>query len=529
MCSRVTSLVPVLLVLLIPLTTRAADPVEKKARFPVLLQTIKGHTSGIYYVVFAPDGKHIATCGRDKIVRLWEHGSGKQVHTYEGNTESVYSVAFSPDGATLAAAGEDRKVRLYQTASGKLLHTCEGHTADVYHVGFNPTGDLLVSTGSDHTVRLWDPKTGKEIKHFEGHTDRVLGLAFTPDGGRLVTSCGTRNAGADNGGEVKVWDLAGGREVFSLTEKGQGVLTVAISADGKRLAGACLDGKVRLWELATGKLVLELTGHSTEIADRDKTVDVYSVAFSPDGRFLASCSGDWNSDRTGTVRLWDLATGKEAANLAGFNAPIWRVAFSPDGKRLAASSGHFRKAQAGEVRVWDVSGLPRDVLPEPTAKEVDALFDAICGTDAGKAYRAVWTLGLAPKQAIPFLDKHMKTEKNSPLERIPQLIKDLDDEDFTVREKATAELEKMGRIAFPALQKAATSPSLEVRRRVEELLSRKVEGPTITPEELKLLRLIEACQHIGTAEVRPLLERLARGPSASQVTQDAKRALTRLK
>ena len=522
---------PALLLLALPLI---ADPKadEKKARFPVLLQTLKGHTNGVYYVVFSPDGKYVATCGRDRTARLWEHAPGKEVKKYEGTEEAFYSVALSPDGAVLATAGEDAKVRLYETASGKLLRTCEGHSTDVYHVGFHPGGELLVSTGSDKTVRVWERATGKERHVLRGHTDRVLGLAFAPDG-RLVTSCGTRNSGSDHGGEVKVWDVANGLEMYSITDKAQGVLTVAVSADGKRLAGACLDGTIRLWELATGKVAMELTGHRTEVDKDRKIADVYSVAFSPDGRFLASCSGDWNAGRTGTVRLWDLATGKEAANLSGFEAPIWRVAFSPDGRRLAAAAGHFRKNQAGEVRIWDISGLPRPELPVPTAKELETLAADVSGADAAKAYRAVWVLSLAPKEAMPLLEKHAQPLKKSPLERIPQWIKDLDDDDFQTRETASAELEKLGKAAFPALRealrKAKEAERAEIIRRAEELLAKKHEGPTITPEELKLLRLIEVCQHLGTADVRPLLERLARGPAASQVTQHARTALARMK
>jgi hypothetical protein len=347
----------------------------------------------------------------------------------------------------------------------------------------------------------------------------VLSVAFSPDGRKLVSACGTAERGGNSGGEVLVWEVDSGQELFSLPPATKGVLTVALSPDGKRLAGACLDQRVRLWELATGRETLVLPGHACE---------VYCVAFSPDGRRLASCGGKWNTDQPGEVKVWELPSGKE---LLGFKAdPVstWSLAFSSDGKRLATASGKWDKDEGGEVKVWDLAALVKDNragAPALTEKQLEGLWADLADRDPGRAYRAVWALSGSPKESVAFLKEHARLPGDAGLDRIPRLIEELDDGDFQVREQATAALEKLGRAAHPALRKALESPSAEVRRRAEQLLEKKGDAPPLTAEELRTLRVIEVLQQIGTAEVRPVLQKLAEGRGSSALARDAAAAL----
>src|SRR5205823_14657647 len=138
---------------------------------------------------------------------------------------------------------------------------------------------------NENTFKLWDLATHKVRATLEGHTNRVMGVAFSPDGKTLASA---------SNNEIKVWDVAAGRAIDTLTQSGE-VASVAFSPDGKFLA---LGGEgIRVWELAAKREAVILRGHRGNVT---------SVAFSPDGKALASGSGD------GTAKLWDLGPGQES-------------------------------------------------------------------------------------------------------------------------------------------------------------------------------------------------------------------------
>jgi WD40 repeat protein/serine/threonine protein kinase len=166
------------------------------------------------------------------------------------------------------------------------------------------------------------------------HSGMYGSMAYSPDGKRLAAGSGTWD-GAKNAwvaGEVKVWDAQTGQELLSLKGHTGGVNGVAFSPDGKRLASGSQDGTAKVWDAQTGQELLSLKGH---------TNFVLSVVYSPDGKRLASAGED------NTIKVWDAQTGQELLSLKGHTDTIWNVAFSSDGKRLASGS------QDGTAKAWD--------------------------------------------------------------------------------------------------------------------------------------------------------------------------------
>jgi RNA polymerase sigma factor (sigma-70 family) len=295
-------------------------------------------------LALAPDGRTFALGLDDNTLRVWDR-AGKEVRRFEGHTDYPSAVAFSPDGKTLVSGGRDQTVRLWDVATGKELHCCRGHRSWIEAVAFAPDGRTIASGGQDYLIRLWDVATGRELHPQEGPQHWLTGLAVAPDGKTAVT-VGFKDA-------VRFWDLTTGRQLRQLRDA-DSPMAVAFSPDGKLLAtgGGDLDRPVRLWDAATGRELRCCRGHDEGVA---------ALAFSPDGTLLVSGSDDH------TVRLWDVATGQERRQFRGHTNMVRAVAFAPDGRTVLSGSHdatmrRWDVATGRELRVFTGQNLSADVL-----------------------------------------------------------------------------------------------------------------------------------------------------------------------
>jgi WD40 repeat protein len=291
---------------------------------------------GCLGLVFAPGGKVLASAGTDRLVRLWEVATGKEVRQFKGHAHYVSAVAFSADGKTLVSASLDGALRLWEAASGKELRTLRGGgkpTEAAMALALAPDNRTLVTVEWDRTVRVWDLATGKERQAMAAHRPAPANgqppgggvrVALAPDGKHFAT------AGKD--GAVAVWEVATGKEVVRFRPQHKALSCLLFSPDGKALATAGAEPTVFLWDARTGAELrrFEAPGGLLHI-----------LAFSPSGRYLAG------QRPGGPLLLWGVASGKVLRALDLPRHGVGAMAFSPDGRVIAACQGQA-------IRVWDL-------------------------------------------------------------------------------------------------------------------------------------------------------------------------------
>ena len=289
---------------------------EQAANQPPELVVQTGHSGLITSIAFTLDSKLIASGSYDNTIKIWDAASGVQIRTLAGHTKQVTSVVFSPDGKYLASGSFDYTARIWDVATGKLLHTLARHSLAVQSVAINRDGTLLATSSIDKLIVLWDLASGKELRTLMGHTGVVTSVAFGPDGKTLVSASWDKT--------VKLWDTTDGSLLQSFAG-GIALLSVAFSPQGRTVASAGSFGTIKTWDVASGRELHTMSAGGEW---------VYPLAFSPDGKYLASGTNDPAGH---TVRMWDVTTGSEADSLKSFNrqSHTWALAFSPDGKTLA--------------------------------------------------------------------------------------------------------------------------------------------------------------------------------------------------
>ncbi len=485
----------------------------------------RGAQGMIGWIGFARGGKSLVAGGWDDRARVWDLTGDKDLLASSGRRGEAltpaplgHSFALSPDGETLAVAKWD-KVRFVEVATGEVAGRSPKDPPGCSSCfAFTPNGQQLFLVDRDgRIVILWSRLAGREIRRFVGHGAPIRATAVSPDCRLLATASETAfgiRGQPQKDDSIRLWDVATGREQWCLPTS---AWTLAFSSDGSLLAGGGRDYPIHLWDSATGKELRQFNGPRSYLDHRVAFLFQLQVAFSPDDKTLAS------ADRDGTVRLWEVLTGQERGRFLGHQGEVYALAFSSDGRRLASGGNDT------SVLLWDVTGLyTTDPLPEPSnPSDFSTLWRDLGASDAALAYHALWRLVAAGNRAVVFLKAHARPVQPIPAETITRWIKDLDNDQFAVRQRAAQDLEDAAELAESALRQALKQkPSLEVRRRVERLLNTLAQNQS--PERLRGLRAIEVLENIGTPEARRSLKELAGGVPVARLTREAKAALKRL-
>jgi WD40 repeat protein len=358
-----------------------------------------GHQGPILTVAFSPEGDEVLSGGSaDHWAILWRREGGTVTHRFR-HEHGVCAVAFQPGGAAIVTGSWDDTARLWHRATGAPLGAPLRHADDVAALAFRRDGRRLVTTSDDGTMRIWDVPTPAQARHEVRHPHRVNVLAVSPDGRTLATACsdavtrlwplerrgdavaldgigmsvalafapdGTALAVGTVDGKLHRRRLPGGEPLGEPIRLPAAVMSVAWSSDGRTIAAGCEDDAPHVFLFAAdGTPGRVLRGHGRKVP---------GLAFSPDGRTLASASWDH------TVRRWDVNSGELIGRPMWHQDLVQAVAYSPDGRTLASAGDDYALCR------WDAAtgqplGPPVRAPDKLQAVAFDAAGDLIATGD----------------------------------------------------------------------------------------------------------------------------------------------------
>jgi WD40 repeat protein len=498
--------------------------------------TTAGHRTPVSTLALSVDGKSLCTYSPGDPVQCWDWSTGKETARLNLPADATQAV-FAATGRMAFAAGHEFALC---DAEGKQARKIAVGDFIPESLALSPDGTLLATRNFTHPeVHLWDATTLKpsytlgrsDAPSAGGGMNETTGvlptdLVFSFDGRYLAAAGPSR--------QLCVWDVTRGALLWEIPPQiGEAIERFVFSPNGRVLAAIDADHTVSLYEVVSGAKRARLGEPDAKLRRTYLTDGTWSplcavqmqrdapvcLAFSPDGRHLAV------AQNTPEIHLWDIAAGREVAQLKGHEGGVVSLLFAPDGKHL------FSGGTDTTVLTWDLTHLPRpDVTAaaqlSPTA--ISGLWTDLASNDAALAFAAIRNLSGSPNQAITLLKDRVCPATSADPKRLDQLLRDLQNDRFEVRGQAQTELEGLGELAESALHKAlAGDPSLDLQRRLEQLLNR-LSSQTPGGRQLRELRALEALELVGGPEARHLLQALAGGAPEARLTREARGALSRL-
>jgi WD40 repeat protein len=305
---------------------------------------LTGHNGPLSSVAFRKDSQHLVSSGADLSVKLWklDADDGKELQTYRGHRDWVSTASFSKDGYYVVSASVDRSIKVWEITS-KDLPLLPEHTGAVEAVAFSPDGSKIASGSSDRSIKIWDRATGQELTTIRGHTNNVISLLFSGDGKTLIS--GSKDL------SIRFWDVSTGKELPRSTTQQQGFTRLespprllSLSSDGKTLVAWLHNTEEQRFTTMAG---FDLEGNDKFEAIRDRGRSVVALSFSGNGRRAATGAAN------GSVRIWEL---EKQATIPGGDwfffddkVGVADLALTPDGQSIIVASDR------GDIRIADIA------------------------------------------------------------------------------------------------------------------------------------------------------------------------------
>ena len=289
---------------------------------------LEGHEGKVKCVAISGDSKLIASGSDDETIKLWRvgHKTVELVHTITGHDAYDMCLDLNRDGTLLVSKSHRKNMTiwgLHAEGAPTMLHTLSQHAKAVNAVKISPDGHKIASASADTTVMIWSAQTGERLLTFTGHESEVLCLAWSSDS-KLVASGGRTEL--LKGGvcdSLFVWDASTGQQVMKpLKGHDFDVTCLAFSSKTTFLVGACSD--IFIWSLFDGKRK-KLVCSPSEL--------VKAIALSPNDRYIVA-----NGNYGWALNIWDLTNRCRLGTLLGHVYHVNSMAWSPNGRFIASAS-----------------------------------------------------------------------------------------------------------------------------------------------------------------------------------------------
>jgi WD40 repeat protein len=458
----------------------------------------------------SPNRLNLVTVDAEGVLRLWDLSTSRPKRTFPESTDLfqvIRFVDFSADGSHLIAFSSGGTLHWFDWKEGKEVHRRSAVDEISMSSRIALSADRkLIAFFEERKDRLFDASTRKQLRVFDHEKIWVSDLTFSLDGNylaRLSQRAEFRGKEYLSETYMEVFSVESGKQLFKtkipesdLLNRGRD--TIGFTPDGYSIA---FKGKKRK--------IFDFISQKERTPPSD--LRIQKLEYSPQGAWLATMEFD------GMIRIRDSETEKE---ILSFRSPTPRIScFVWSADRRSLYSGQMDDT----VIQWDLSPSKGE-SKEISSSKGDSLWEELASKDPKVVYRAYWQI-LTAKNAVSFLQERLKPDNDEVDKQIAQWIEDLTSDQFSIREKASQELQKLGSRCVHALeQPRRTSDSADLIQRIDKLLA-NLETPK---PDYRLLRSLEILEGINTAEAIELLKILSKGNPNADTTQRTISALKRL-